>query len=72
MNGKSDETDITADGAYLNSIIYARNGDFDRSIRFVKSYSNEFKLQNRSTKDFEFKNYQKMIDFKNSLTKKLI
>ncbi len=71
MNGENpDETsDMTADGAYLNSIVHARNGDFDRSIRFLSKaiQMNPIYIK-EAVKDFEFKKlsgndrFQKLVN----------
>ena len=71
MNGENPDatSDMTADGAYLNSIVYARNGDFDRSIRFLsKAIQMNPSYIKEAAKDFEFKNlsendrFQKLVN----------
>ena len=58
MNGDNPvaTTDLTADGAYLNAIVYARNGDLDKSIRFLtKATQMNTSYKKEAAKDFEFK-----------------
>ncbi len=67
MNGDNPvaTTDLTADGAYLNAIVYARNGDFDNSIRFLtKATRMNTSYKKEAAKDFEFKTLSENDRFK--------
>ena len=56
---------MTADGAYLNAIVYARNGDFDNSIRFLtKATRMNTSYKKEAAKDFEFKTLSENDRFK--------
>ena len=71
MNGENPDetTDMTAAGNYLNAIVHARNGDFDKSIRFLsKAIQMNPSYKKEAAKDFEFKNlsendrFQKLVN----------
>ena len=67
MNGDNPvaTTDLTADGAYLNAIVYARNGDLDKSIRFLtKATQMNTSYKKEAAKDFEFKTLSENDRFK--------
>ena len=53
------------DGAYLNAIVYARNGDLDKSIRFLtKAIQMNTSYKKEAAKDFEFKTLSENDRFK--------
>ena len=50
---------MTADGAYLNAIVNARTGDYDKCIDYLsKAIQMNANYKNEAAKDFEFKNYK--------------
>ena len=65
MNGNPVATnDNTAEGNYLNAIVNARTGNYDKCIDYLsKAIQMNANYKNEAVKDFEFKNYKDKVDF---------
>ena len=65
MNGNPvTTTDNTAEGNYLNAIVNARTGNYDKCIEYLsKAIQMNANYKNEAVKDFEFKNYKDKVDF---------
>ena len=65
MNGNPvATTDNTAEGNYLNAIVNARTGNYDKCIDYLsKAIQMNANYKKEAVKDFEFKNYKDKVDF---------
>ena len=65
MNGNPvATTDNTAEGNYLNAIVNARTGNYDKCIDYLsKAIQMNTNYKNEAVKDFEFKNLKDKAEF---------
>lgn len=65
MNGNPDATtDNTAEGNYLNAIVNARTGNYDKCIDYLsKAIQMNANYKNEAVRDFEFKNLKDKANF---------
>lgn len=65
MNGNPvTTTDNTAEGNYLNAIVNARTGNYDKCIDYLsKAIQMNVNYKNEALKDFEFKNLKEKAEF---------
>ena len=66
MNGNPvATTDNTADGNYLNAIVNARIGNYQKCVDYLsKAIQMNINYKNEAAKDFEFKKLKDNADFK--------